>query len=79
MRQNIQRTEQRQGNLNNLEGTTDDLVLHSQQFKRGTNRVMKQFRWKNLRMWGWIFLGCAIIAIIIGLGVLTPGFQTMLP
>lgn len=79
MRQNIQRTEQRQGNIDQLGDATHRLQGSAHDFQRGTNRVRKQFWWKNLRMMGWIGLGAAIIvAILIALSLSTPGFDTVL-
>ncbi|KAL9013509.1 MAG: hypothetical protein Q9173_001806 [Seirophora scorigena] len=69
MRQNIQRTEQRQGNINDLEHATDSLSEQAKNFQRGSNRVMREFRWKNVRTWGWIILGGAILIIIVALSI----------
>ncbi|KAL9018073.1 MAG: hypothetical protein Q9185_004606 [Variospora sp. 1 TL-2023] len=68
MRQNIQRTEQREGNLNHLEVQSGKLNESAQQFQRGTNKVRKRLWWKNARTLGWIFLGVAIAIIILALG-----------
>lgn len=78
MRQNIQRTEERGGQIDNMEERARKLNYDAEQFKRGSNRVMRHLRWKNARMWGWIILGGAILAIIIALGLSNPGFNTIL-
>ena len=70
MRQNIQRTEERGGRLDNVEAQTQGLALSADKFKRGTNRVRKDFWWKNVRFWVYIILGIAVAALIIGLGML---------
>ncbi|KAL8883702.1 MAG: hypothetical protein Q9192_007036, partial [Flavoplaca navasiana] len=68
MRQNIQRTEQRGSNLDDMEHKTRGLEDSASRFKRGTNRVRKDFMWKNVRMWVLIILGIAVvIALIVGL------------
>lgn len=67
MRQNIQRTEQRQGNINELDTRTGSLAEQAHEFQRGSNKVMRKFRWKDARMWGWGILGVAILVIIIAL------------
>lgn len=69
MRQNIQRTEQRQGNIDELEDATTRLGANAAQFKRGTNRVYKKLWWKNVRLMGWIIFGVVIAIIIIALGL----------
>lgn len=71
MRQNIQRTEQRQGHVDELDDRTKRLNISAEQFQRGTNRVRKQLWWKNLRLLGWLFLGLLLIGLIAGLGSLT--------
>ncbi|KAI4268647.1 MAG: hypothetical protein LQ337_007722 [Flavoplaca oasis] len=68
MRQNIQRTEQRGENIDNMVDKTNGLEERAKQFRRGANRVRKYEMWKNVRMWVWIILGLAVIALIIGLG-----------
>ncbi|KAL8651150.1 MAG: hypothetical protein Q9210_003418 [Variospora velana] len=78
MRQNIQRTEQRQGNLDHLEVQSGRVNESAQQFQRGTNKVMKKLRWKNVRMWGWVILGSAIVIIIIALGSRTQIVRNLL-
>ncbi|KAL9627361.1 MAG: hypothetical protein Q9204_006621, partial [Flavoplaca sp. TL-2023a] len=68
MRQNIQRTEERGGRLDNVEAQTEGLKNSAERFKRGANRVRKDFWWKNVRMWVLIILGIAVvIALIVGL------------
>lgn len=78
MRQNIQRTEQRGENIDNMVDKTNGLEERAKQFRRGANRVRKYEMWKNVRMWVWIILGLAVIALIIGLGMLRrpPGLNT---
>ena len=71
MRQNIQRTEQRGSNLDDMENKTRNLEDSASRFKRGANRVRKDFWWKNVRMWVLIILGIAVVlALVIGLGML---------
>ena len=70
MRQNIQRTEQRGSNLNEMEHKTDRMGEAAKQFNRGANRMHKNLKWKNVRMWVYIILGIAVAALIIGLGML---------
>ncbi|KAL9033143.1 MAG: hypothetical protein Q9180_006108, partial [Flavoplaca navasiana] len=68
MRQNIQRTEQRGSKLDDMEDQTHRMGIAASQFKRGANRVHKDLKWKNVRMWALIILGIAVVlAIIIGL------------
>lgn len=68
MRQNIQRTEERGGHLANIEHQTDGLAESARKFNRGTNRKLKEYKWKDWRMTFWITLGAiAFIAIIIGI------------
>ncbi|KAL8888028.1 MAG: hypothetical protein Q9215_004480 [Flavoplaca cf. flavocitrina] len=70
MRQNIQRTEQRGSNLDDMEHKTDRMGEAAKQFNRGANRMHKNLKWKNVRMWVLIILGIAVvIALIIGLAV----------
>ena len=68
MRQNILRTEERRGHINDIGAKTDDLKNQSNQFRRGANRVRKHLMWKNVQMWIWIFVGLAILIIAIALG-----------
>ncbi|KAI4130862.1 MAG: hypothetical protein LQ341_006421 [Variospora aurantia] len=68
MRQNIQRTEERQGNVDNIDHKTKGLSESAAQFQRGTNKVRKRLWWKNARTLGWIFLGVAIGIVILALG-----------
>lgn len=65
MRQNIQRTEQRGGQIDNMVDQTKDLEENASKFHRGTNRARKHFMWKNVRMSVYIILGIAVIIIII--------------
>lgn len=68
MRQNIQRTEERGGHLDNIEYKAKRLQENADGFKRGANRKLKDLKWKNVRMWVWLTLGAiVIIAILIGL------------
>ncbi|KAL8977433.1 MAG: hypothetical protein Q9177_006637, partial [Variospora cf. flavescens] len=69
MRQNIQRTEQRQGHVDHIKDQTDELSKSAQQFQRGTNKVRKRLWWKNARTLGWIFLGVAIGIVILALAI----------
>ncbi|KAL8663007.1 MAG: hypothetical protein Q9202_004237 [Teloschistes flavicans] len=69
MRQNIQRTEQRGDQLDHIGDKTKDLAEHANKFKRGSNRVMKDMRWKNIRMWIWIILGVVVFIVVIALAV----------
>lgn len=69
MRQNIQRTEERGGRLDDLEQQSERMNISAQNFKRGANRVHKQMMWKNVRMWIYIAIGVAIVIIIIALAV----------
>ncbi|KAL8802383.1 MAG: hypothetical protein Q9182_003873 [Xanthomendoza sp. 2 TL-2023] len=67
MRQNIQRTEQRGDNIGHMNEQTLKMAEQSREFKRGSNRLRKQFWWKNTRMWIYIILGIVILIIIIAL------------
>ncbi|KAI4252124.1 MAG: hypothetical protein LQ352_004465 [Teloschistes flavicans] len=66
---NIQRTEERGTNIEELRDKSDILKDHSHQFQRGANRVMKQMKWKNMRMWMWIILGVVVFIVVIALAV----------
>ena len=68
MRQNIQRTEERGGRIDDIGIKARNVNDQSKQFKRGTNRVRKHLMWKNVQMWVWIFVGLAILIIAIALG-----------
>ena len=68
MRQNIQRTEERGGHLANIEQQTDGLAESARRFNRGTNRKLKEYKWKNVRMWVWLISGIAVAILIIVLG-----------
>ncbi|KAL8993589.1 MAG: hypothetical protein Q9188_007289 [Gyalolechia gomerana] len=67
MRQNIQRTEERGGRIDQIEESTNKLQFRAQEFKRGSNKLRKRLHWKNVRMTIYIVLGLIVIAIIIGL------------
>ncbi|KAI4178814.1 MAG: hypothetical protein L6R41_008196 [Letrouitia leprolyta] len=69
MRQNIQRTEERGGRIDNMVDQTEHLRNNADAFKRGSNRVHQQMKWKNIRMWLYIILGVIIVIIIIALAV----------
>ncbi|KAL8719187.1 MAG: hypothetical protein Q9181_008091 [Wetmoreana brouardii] len=69
MRQNIQRTEERGAHIDHIEDQTKGLSISADQFKRGTNRVRKNFMWKNIRMWIWITLGVIVFIVVIALAV----------
>lgn len=73
MRQNIQRTEERGGRIDNLNTKTNDLRENANRFKRGSNRVRKQLHWKNVRMGFYIALGIIVIIIVIALSLSAPG------
>ena len=64
MRQNIQRTEERGGRIDNMENQTREMRERAEQFKRGTNRVHSQMRWKNYRWWALLALLFAVIIIV---------------
>ena len=69
MKLNIQAVGERQDQLDVLNQRADNLQTNSEYFKRGANKVRKQMLFKNIKMWIWIFLGLAIIAIIVGVAV----------
>ncbi|KAL8707452.1 MAG: hypothetical protein Q9225_007753 [Loekoesia sp. 1 TL-2023] len=69
MRQNIQRTEERGGRIDDMENQTRRMTEDAERFKRGSNRVHNQLRWKNFRMWIWIALGLIVVIVIIALAV----------
>ena len=71
MRQNIQRTEQRGATMADIEEQTFGMQKNAEQFRRGTNRVYKGLKMKNIRFWIYIILGLAVFALIIGLGSLS--------
>lgn len=72
MRQNIQRTEQRGENLDHMEAKTTKIRDNSDIFARGTNRVRKEMKMKNIRMWVAIILILAVIILIVVLGMSNP-------
>ena len=70
MRQNIQRTEQRGERIDEMDVKARGMSENADKFRRGTNRVYKDLRMKNVRMWIYLILGIAVLAIIIGLSKL---------
>lgn len=69
MKLNIKAVGERQDQLTVLNERADNLQTNSEYFKKGANRVRKQMFFKNVKMWIWILLGIAIIAIIVGVAV----------
>ena len=69
MEENLKEVNTRGTHIVKLNEQAEHLQTNSEYFKKGANRVRKQMFFKNVKMWIWIILGLAIIAIIIGGGV----------
>jgi vesicle-associated membrane protein 4 len=65
MKHNIDETDKRGSNLENLQDKTDVLKVASQNFKRGANRVRKDMWWKDMKMRICIVVGIVILLIVI--------------
>lgn len=72
MQSNVNKLSERGENLDVLQNKTDNLKDHADGFRRGANRVRKDMRWKNIKMWMWIIAGiAALILVIVLASVLT--------
>lgn len=69
MKRNIEAVDERHHKIETLNQQAEQLQTNSEFFKKGANRVRKQMFFKNMKMWVWIFLGIAVIAIIVGVSV----------
>lgn len=69
MEENLRDVNTRGTHIVKLNEQAENLQTNSEYFKKGANRVRKQMFFKNCKMWVWIFLGIAIIAVIIGVAV----------
>lgn len=65
MQSNVNKLSQRGENLDVLQNKTDNLKDHADGFRRGANRVRKDMRWKNIKMWMWIIAGIAALILVI--------------
>jgi len=65
MRDNINKTNDRGQNLNQLQDKTNDLSQSAQGFRRGANRVRKQMWWKDFRMKICIGVGIVVLLAVI--------------
>jgi vesicle-associated membrane protein 4 len=65
MRENINKVSQRGENLNSLQDKTDNLAVSAQGFRKGANRVRKQFWWKDMKMRMCLILGIVILLVVI--------------
>jgi len=65
MRENIDKTAQRGGKLDDLQNKTDDLAASSMGFRRGANRVRKQMWWKDMKMRMCLIVGIILLLVVI--------------
>jgi vesicle-associated membrane protein 4 len=64
MQQNIKKVAQRGERLDSLQDTTDDLSVSAKHFRRGTNRVRKLMRLKDMKI-----VLCLVIGVILVIAV----------
>lgn len=65
MRDNMNKVSQRGENLNSLQDKTDNLAVSAQGFRKGANRVRKQFWWKDMKMRMCLIFGIIILLVVI--------------